>query len=133
LKQHPRDFYKAEVITGATMREDRVDDHHIFPDAFLQKQGVAARLRDCVLNRTLIDRQTNIRIGARGPSQYLPDIERALKERKREFPALLASHLLPGGKDEPLYRDDFEGFLAYRQEAMWQEIKQLTGVGQEGE
>jgi len=133
LKQHPRDFYKAEVITGATMREDHVDDHHIFPDAFLQKQGVPTRLRDCVLNRTLIDRQTNIRISARGPSEYLPDIEESLKERRREFGTLLASHLLPSGEDSLLYRDDFEGFLAYRQEAMWEEIKQLTGLGQEGE
>ena len=112
------------------MREYQVDDHHIFPDAFLQKQGIPPRLRDCVLNRTLIDRQTNIRISARGPSEYLPEIQQALKGHVREFGALLAGHLLPSGNASPLYQNDFEGFLAYRQSAIWEEIKRLTGLEQ---
>jgi len=128
LRQHPHDFYKGEEITGATMREYQVDDHHIFPDAFLQKQSIPQRLRDCVLNRTLIDRQTNIRISARGPAEYMPEIETALNEHVRQFDDLLAGHLLPSGKRSPLYQNDFEAFLASRQERMWEEIKRLTGV-----
>ena len=70
-----RDFHTQAVITRNLMEEQGIDDHHIFPDAYLRKTGVAqARTRDCVLNRTLIDRTTNQTISDRPPSEYLTDI-----------------------------------------------------------
>ncbi len=77
LQNGPRDFHKLGKVTGDMMIDQRVDDHHVFPIAFLR--GLPAppseRLSNCVLNRTLIDRQTNIRIGKRAPSDYLAEIK----------------------------------------------------------
>ena len=42
--------------------------------------------------------------------------------------ALLDSHLLPSGSDSPLWSDDFEAFLQWRQDALWKQIQQVTGV-----
>lgn len=128
LSGGPRDFHEGSPLTGDAIVERRVDDHHIFPQAYLAKRGVPARLRDCVLNRTLIDRKTNIRIGDRAPSDYLHEIRQELDAAG--FQRLLASHLLPDGLDSPLWRDDFEGFLAWRQEAVWREIQRVTGVAE---
>lgn len=127
LRRHPRDFHNNAKITGDLIVERHIDDHHIFPDAYLARSGVPQRQRDCILNRTLIDRSTNIRIRDRAPSDYLSDVRAALGAQ--DFDVLLESHLLPTGAESPLLRDDFPAFLAWRQDALWAEIKALTGMG----
>lgn len=121
-----RDFHTQAVITGKLMAEEEIDDHHVFPAAYLERRGVApARMRDCVLNRTLIDRTTNQMISDRAPSDYLAEIKST-----REFPfvSVLTSHGLPADADSSLLRDDYEAFLAWRQEHLWQEIRRVTGA-----
>ena len=83
------------------------------------------RKRDCVLNRTLIDRTTNQIISNRAPSDYMTEIR---NEAGFPFDAILSSHCLPVGEAAPLWQDDFEAFLDWRQERLWQEIKQVTGL-----
>lgn len=122
-----RDFHTQSVITGKLMTDLGIDDHHVFPADFLQKKkGVTlARLRDCVLNRTLIDRTTNQIISNRAPSDYLAEIKAA-----EDFPfeVILGSHLLPCGDSSPFWADDYEGFLAHRQREVWREIQRVTGL-----
>jgi hypothetical protein len=122
-----RDFHTQAVITGKLMDQEGIDDHHVFPDDYLQKQkGIAlARTRDCVLNRTLIDRTTNQIISNRAPSSYLADIRNSA-----DFPfdAVVSSHCLPIGANTPLLADDFDGFLTWRQDRLWCEIKSVTGI-----
>jgi len=121
-----RDFHTQAVITGKLMAEEGIDDHHIFPAAYLERRGVAlARLRDCVVNRTLIDRTTNQMISDRAPSDYLAEISNT---PGFPFDATLASHILPTGADSPLLRDDYDAFLEWRQERLWQEIQRVTGA-----
>ena len=78
-----------------------------------------------MLNRTLIDRTTNQMISDRAPSDYLAEIKST-----REFPfvSVLTSHGLPADADSSLLRDDYEAFLAWRQEHLWQEIRRVTGA-----
>lgn len=126
LGRGARDFHTQAVITGKIMTEEGIDDHHLFPAAYLERQGVKpARIRDCVLNRTLIDRTTNQIISDRAPSDYLSEIRNT---PGFPFDAVLASHTLPTGEGSPLLRDDFDAFLAWRQEQIWQEIVRVTGA-----
>jgi hypothetical protein len=121
-----RDFHTQSVITGKLMAEEGIDDHHVFPAEYLQRRGVEpSRMRDCVLNRTLIDRTTNQMISDRAPSDYLAEIRNT---PGFPFDVVLASHGLPAAADAPLLRDDYEGFLAWRQDRLWQEIRRATGV-----
>ena len=71
-----RDFHTLAKITGSLMAQEGIDDHHVFPANFLEvHKGIKeARHRDCVLNRTLIDRTTNQMISNRAPSDYLSQI-----------------------------------------------------------
>jgi hypothetical protein len=124
--QGARDFHTQAVITGKLMTEEGIDDHHVFPAKFLEKKGVTvARLRDCVLNRTLIDRTTNQMISDRAPSDYLAEIR---ETPGFPFDLVLGSHSLPVGPDSPFWSDDYERFLVWRQERLWQEIKRVTGL-----
>jgi hypothetical protein len=121
-----RDFHTQAVVTGKMMLDEGIDDHHIFPAKYLEKTGVAqARLRDCVLNRTLIDRTTNQMISDRAPSVYMSDIRNT---PGFPFDAVLASHYLPIDVASPLIINDFDAFLLWREQQLWQQIKNVTGV-----
>lgn len=124
LRRGPLDFHERTRLTGDLIRDHRVDDHHIFPQAYLSKHhGVPAHLRDCVLNRTLIDRTTNIRISARPPSDYLAEMKKTLKD---DFEPLLESHTLPTDASSPLLEDRFEAFLDWREKALLAELEAVT-------
>lgn len=122
-----RDFHTQAVITGMLMDQEGIDDHHVFPDDYLAKvKGITvSRTRDCVLNRSLIDRTTNQIISNRAPSDYLADIRNT-----EDFPfdEVMRSHCLPVGEASPLLSNDFEAFLDWRQNRIWQEIKRVTGL-----
>lgn len=123
-----RDFHTQAVITGKLITEEGIDDHHVFPAAYLARRGVSpSRMRDCVLNRTLIDRTTNQMISDRAPSDYLAEIRAT---PGFPFKAVLLSHDLPADVDSPLLRDDYEAFLDWRQDRLWQEIRRVTGVSE---
>ncbi|HUP24005.1 MAG TPA: DUF262 domain-containing protein [Thermoanaerobaculia bacterium] len=121
-----RDFHTQAMITGKLMTEQGIDDHHVFPAKYLERCGIApTRIRDCVLNRTLIDRTTNQMISDRAPSDYLAEIR---STPGFPFENVLASHSLPAGAESPLLNDDYEEFLSWRQDRLWQEIRRVTGA-----
>jgi len=127
LRNEARDFHTQAVITGKLIEQEGIDDHHVFPADFLEKiKGISvARHRDCVLNRTLIDRTTNQMIGNRAPSDYLKEIQ---DTKGFPFDKVLASHCLPVGTKSPFWTDDYEAFLSWRQDRLWQEIRRVTGA-----
>lgn len=122
-----RDFHTQSVISGNLIEQEGIDDHHIFPAAYLEKvKGIReSKRRDCVLNRTLIDRTTNQTISDRAPSDYLDEIKHT---PNFPFYAVLHSHCLPAGPDSPLLSDDFDAFLSWRQAKLWEHIKRVTGL-----
>ena len=122
-----RDFHTQAVITGKLIDQEGIDDHHVFPAAYLRDiKGIKSTVaRDCVLNRTLIDRTTNQIISARAPSDYLATIQQT---NGFPFDAVLTSHCLPVGPASPLLGDDYDAFLEWRQQRLWQEIQRVTGL-----
>ena len=121
-----RDFHTQSIITSGLVNEQGIDDHHVFPAAYLMEIGITqSRHRDCVLNRTLIDRTTNQMISDHAPSVYLTDMKRTAGF---PFDQVLASHGLPIGDDSPLLSDDYDAFLLWRQNRVWEEIQRATGA-----
>jgi len=77
-----------------------------------------------ILNRALIDKETNQRIRARAPSIYLADIrevrgDSALNE-------ILDSHLLPNEAGAGLFEDDYDRFLLSRLDRVVDQIEAVT-------
>jgi hypothetical protein len=126
LRNEARDFHTGKRITANLMQDGKIDDHHVFPKGYVDEQlpGTSATLRDCVLNRTLIDKQTNVRIGKKAPSEYLAEIQEKMGDEALQ--RLLHSHLLPGGADAPLRCNQFEQFLKSRQLAIGKKIQEIT-------
>lgn len=121
----PLDFHSRAVLNEKLLASSGIDDHHIFPAHHLDLQGVEARKRDCVLNRCLIDRETNQRIQFRAPSDYLAELR-----EKEHFPmdTVLGSHLIPYWPESGLWTDEFERFQEQRLELISSAIGKATGV-----
>ena len=126
LRHGARDFHGGHRINTNLVIEQKIDDHHIFPQGFFSERRLDVNpiLRDCVLNRTLIDKQTNIRIGKRAPSAYLGEISHLVGQG--HLIEILESHLLPSKYDSPLLQDQFEEFLAERQSLIAEQLAEVT-------
>lgn len=126
LRHEARDFHTGQRITANMISEEKIDDHHVFPQKYIAESlpSVKAALRDCILNRTLIDKKTNIRISKRAPSDYLDEIKTAIGTVK--LTRLLKSHLLPPQADSPLLEDEFDPFLVQRQKLIAEQIGEVT-------
>jgi hypothetical protein len=115
------DFHKAEKLTFDYLVKNKVDDHHIFPQNYLKKKYDASKV-NCVLNRTLIDKKTNIRISDKAPSTYLEEIESEVGEKNLK--KILDSHLIPMNQ---LESDDFESFLKDRAKLFMNQLTEKIG------
>jgi hypothetical protein len=123
LRAGPRDFHTGVRLSPEVIKEHGVDDHHIFPRGYFHDEKLEYPV-DTVLNHTLLDRVTNIRIGKRAPSKYLGDIKAELGDR---LDLVLESHGLPIGQDSPLWRDDFVEMCDFRLELLTELLTDVTG------
>jgi len=96
-----------------------LDDHHIFPRAYLEKQRkpdgskYSSDLINTIVNRTLISSNTNRRISRSSPAEY---IERLVPcDREEE---IMASHFIDHQALEAMRRNDYEGFLDAREKTL---------------
>jgi len=76
-----------------------LDDHHIYPRAYIASRpeldmdnDEAEQLVDSVVNRTLIPKRLNIRIGKRSPNDYLNELRQV---KNPQLATCLGSHLIP--------------------------------------
>jgi hypothetical protein len=118
MRRRPLDFHQAVPLTKSVIDSSAVDDHHVFPTAYLLASG-QNKYADTILNHTLIDKLTNISIGKRAPSAYLADMR---VELGASVNAVLESHGLPADEQGPLWRDDYGAFLEWRREYLASEL-----------
>ncbi len=109
-----------------------IDDHHIFPKDYISKnsseESEERDFIDCVINRTLIPKITNIKIGSKAPSIYLKDI----KENKNpNLENSLKTHAIDTGLLEGQYDDNFIFFLELRAEEIFSLINDKVYSRQE--
>ena len=107
-----------------------LDDHHIFPRAYLDKlkdeEGKRSYTRNkinTVVNRTLISGVTNRRISRSSPSNYLKRI--VPDERKVE---LMATHFIDKDALTAMEADDYDTFLQQRERLLLAEIRRQLQV-----
>jgi len=101
----------------------KLEDHHIFPKEYLKTKfaDLASSSIDSVINRTLIPKITNIKIGKKAPSTYLkelkifnPDLEKSLTNHFIDF------NLINGNFDL-----EYESFIQTRAKNIFNIISEL--------
>ncbi len=99
--------------TGNQLRHRSLGDHtnlelhHIFPRAYLRRNGVSARDANNMGNIAFQTRETNRLIGSRSPEDYMPEVA-------TDWPGALESQWIP--TDRELWRvENYHQFLDARQ------------------
>ena len=116
-----------------------LNDHHIFPQSYLQKRGLEGKknraTRNTILNRTLISELTNQLIKAKAPQTYLHSRDvfpNGPKVRvEPHFINETAIAAMESAKEESESQDAlaaFEVFCSAREEAIVAEIQRRCGV-----
>ena len=85
--------------------------HHLFPDAYLTRLGIAQEQIFLSLNCTLVTWRTNRNISDKEPDHYLAERREGTDLGEAEVRARLASHLIP--YDE-MIAGDYQAFLKAR-------------------
>lgn len=120
-----KDFQADDAIEFHTL-----DDHHVFPRAYLRKQQrpdgktYSKDAINTIVNRTLISATTNRRISRRSPSNYLTHLVPA--DRMAD---IMDTHFVDATALNAMQSDDYERFLAAREKALIVEIRRrVTGA-----
>ncbi|MEU5198905.1 DUF262 domain-containing protein [Streptomyces scabiei] len=118
------DFHTGQAMTPHRVSESKIDSHHIFPKAYLKRQG-SEESSELVLNRSLIDAETNRIIKDRAPSVYLAEMAETYGADKLR--SVLASHAIGSDDSSAVIRDDYEAFLGERLEIVVKMVERVTG------
>ena len=110
-----QDFISGKGFELMSFYNDKVDVHHVFPQAWCKKSGISPKVFDAVVNKTPLSKKSNILISGDAPSVYLKRIETKHGLSPARLDEILRTHLI---EPEFLRRDDFEGFCDARLKAL---------------
>lgn len=119
-----------DLITGYVPQSDDLDDHHIVPKSWGQKEGLGSHI-DTILNRTPLTSETNRKvIRDRLPNEYLPEL--IANNGKDAVQKTLESHCISREAFDILLRNpftlkDFEAFIAERDRTLKDAIEERIG------
>jgi hypothetical protein len=128
MQEGARDFRSGQTFDQAVFFDESVDVHHIFPQAWCQKQAIDAKVYDSIINKTPLGSRTNRIIGGSAPSEYLARIEKGGPKEESISATMLDAHLRSHCIDPALLRTDtFAGFMADREKRLLALIAKVTG------
>jgi hypothetical protein len=108
------DFFSGESINSVQYFDEKIENHHIFPQQWCKSQGIPRTRYNSIVNKTPLKLRTNKFLGGKAPSEYLAKLRKEGMSKKR-IDQILFSHLI-----EPytLWTDDFDAFFEYRTAAL---------------
>ena len=118
------DFKTSRPTDIMTFFNDRIDIHHIFPQAWCKKQDIPPAVFNAIVNKTPLSKASNISIGGDAPSVYLQRIEVQEGVSTIVLDDILRSHLI---EPEHLRNDDFEAFFDARMRALSEIVADAMG------
>jgi len=128
MKEGAEDFRTGQKFDHTVFFNEYVDIHHVFPQAWCKKEKISASVYDSIINKTPLSYKTNRIIGGDAPSLYLTRLEQGKPTVPPISPANLNQHLKSHLINPQLLRaDNFEGFMADRQNRLLALIERATG------
>lgn len=124
MANNSKDWMEDKTFGAAQYKDMAVDIHHIFPQAWCNKNGIDDEHRESIVNKTMLSARTNRVIGGVAPSSYLGKIEKATQISTDELDALLEPHLV---EPELLRNDEFARFFDDRREKLCQLVETAIG------
>jgi hypothetical protein len=130
LREDAADFFWKGKIQELDQEDIALDIHHIFPQDWCERQGIARPRYNAIVNKTPISYKANRMIGGVAPSIYLGKLQSHKQVQLSDdgMDALLVSHRID---PQSLRRDDFEGFYQARKTALLSLIMAAMGKAPE--
>lgn len=110
-----QDFISGKGFELMTFYNNKVDVHHVFPQAWCKKKDISPKDFDSIVNKTPLSKKSNILISGDAPSVYLKRIEAKHGLSSNRLDEILRTHLI---EPEFLRNDDFHGFFDARLKAL---------------
>jgi hypothetical protein len=118
------DFRTGYPIDSQSYFDEKMDVHHIFPQAWCKTNNVDPKRCDCVVNKAPISAKTNRIIGGNAPSAYLARLQKNAGIEVGRMDEILRSHLID---PSALRADDFESFFQARTQELLGRIEAAMG------
>jgi len=124
--QQPKDMLTGQRIDvdGAMAWTNEKEFHHLFPRSFLKNRGVHQSRVNCLANIVLLTSASNKRISDQAPSKYLAQVAKVARDNLEDW---LHSNLITTEAYECALKDDYDGFLSARAEAIHAAASELAG------
>lgn len=120
-----RDFMNNTTIDIANSMISPPDIHHIFPEAYCEKQRIKRQKYNCIVNKTPILQETNRSIGGNAPSIYTKTILKKVSGlTEDDFRQRIESHLI---NYDLFVTDDFDRYFVERAKALLNLIEHAMG------
>lgn len=124
MRKGATDLRSGQPIDDTVFWDERVDVHHIFPQAWCKEAKVDSSVYDSIINKTPLTRRTNQIIGGTAPSRYLSKLVRQGSINDSVLDECLLSHLI---NPELLRSDSFEEFYGDRKNSLLAMISEAMG------
>lgn len=116
----PKSFKNGAKITldaSNLHRSNSRNYHHIFPKAFLRKQGVNENRMNLIANITPVGDSLNKEMRDKPPSEYME------KFKGPNLSKIMNTHLIDDLAEYGVWDDDYDRFIEKRSRRMWQELE----------
>ncbi|KAF2777762.1 DUF262 domain-containing protein [Streptomyces sp. OM5714] len=124
MKEGAVDWRTGEKTEITEYFAEAVDIHHIFPQAWCERENIARGSYNSIVNKTPLTGRTNRIIGGTAPSVYLPRLAKNAEVDGDTMADHIRTHLVDPAL---LAKDDFAGFFEARQRALVEAIETATG------
>ena len=123
MQDSPLDFMSGEKMDVAKYLDEDTDIHHIFPQAYCEKQKYPQKKWNSVINKTPIYASSNRSIGGRAPSEYLKTMKKKGLDEKMVVSAV-SSHKV---NYEYLSKNMFDEYFVDRAKKLLDRIELAMG------
>jgi hypothetical protein len=116
MAENAKDFITGKSYDHIVFFDEEVDIHHVFPQDWCKRQGIAASVYDSVINKTPLSARTNRIIGGVAPSEYLAKLQAGTEKTppidSKDLDSFLESHFITPSL---IRADSFDAFMEDRQ------------------
>lgn len=123
LQDRPLDFMTGNSMDIASYIDEDADIHHIFPQAYCEKQNLPKIKWNSVINKSPIYASSNRSIGGHAPSIYIGTMANKGLDQQRIQEAIV-SHKV---NYDYLAADDFDAYFIDRAKLLLNRIEKATG------
>ncbi|RST20167.1 DUF262 domain-containing protein [Streptomyces sp. WAC04770] len=124
MKEGAVDWRTGEKTEITEYFAEAVDIHHIFPQAWCERENIDRGTYNSIVNKTPLTGRTNRIIGGTAPSAYLPRLAKNAEVDEDAVAKHIRTHLVDPAF---LVKDDFAGFFEARQQSLVKSIEAVTG------